>query len=270
MELLFKVSSSNIQGAACFGDYLFQFTSQNQSPNIHGVFIINLRNKVVEEYVDLGFDINFHNSNASFGKDYYHEGDLFPILYLSENYAPNNYYKIHAYRILVNNDGNYSFHIVQNIEMPDLKYMDNMLYPHAFIVNENNTLWIEGVSADNKTTIYKEFHTPSLSEGDCLIPYNCLLRSVYIPREDVTDQSYLICENRSYQIMGFTEDALLCIINLLDNAVERVFHFRDFGIQKEPEGIFIWDGRLCVSFHTGEIYALNFVESFDLKESPSV
>ena len=53
-----------------FGNLLFQFHSQNQVPDgrFHGVTIVDLKTGKEKQFLDLGFNQNYHNSSITFSK----------------------------------------------------------------------------------------------------------------------------------------------------------------------------------------------------------
>lgn len=256
IELLMKLSTSHLQGAACYDDYLFQFTAQNASKDIHGVIIANLKQKKEISYIDLGYDINCHNSHASFGIERYDEKDPFPLLYVSENYAPNSYYKIHVYRVICDKKTTLpvGLQLVQYINMPELSYLDNMQYPHCVVDVLNNAMWIEGYSSDSKKILYRQFNLPPFRAEREIELYRNIKDAFEIDKNHSTDQSICIYKNYLYQIVGFINDAKLIVINLQTKEVEKIIAFNEYNIRDEPEGIFVWDNKLCVSFASTHVY----------------
>ena len=127
----------------CYDGILFQFHSQNHKPegDYNGCSVIDLESRSLIQFIDLGFNQNFHNSSITFGRKKYSGKDRFPLLYASENYAPNEYYKVIVYRVIETGDASapYSLDVVQTINMPD-PHASEILYPHCFYDHDDN--WI--------------------------------------------------------------------------------------------------------------------------------
>lgn len=254
IEVLMKLSALQLQGAACYGDYLFQFTAQN----VHGLIIADLKQKKEIGSIDLEYDINSHNSHASFGAERYKEDDYFPLLYVSENYAPNSYYKIHVYRVICDTatDLPVGLELVQLINMPPLPYLDDMQYPHGIVDVLNNAIWIEGYSSDSKKILYKRFDLPPFSEDPEIELSRDIKDTFEINKNHSTDQSICIYQHHLYQIVGFENDAQLIVINLQNKEIEKIIVFNGYNIYEEPEGVFVWDNSVCISFANTYIYRI--------------
>ena len=140
----------------CYDGILFQFHSQNHKPegDYNGCSVIDMESRRLIQFIDLGFNQNFHNSSITFGKKKFSRGDRFPLLYASENYAPNEYYKVIVYRVMETGDQNapYSLEVVQTINMPD-PHENEILYPHCFYDRDGNCFWIEAYSLDKKENV---------------------------------------------------------------------------------------------------------------------
>ena len=241
----------------CHGDLFFQFHSQNQVPegDFHGVTVANLRTGETLAFVPLGFNPNFHNSSLTFVHRKENRKDRFPLLYASENYAPNEYYKILVYRIM---DG-YVPEVRQIITMPSPDSL-GILFPHAVPDEDGRHLWIEAYSADQSETVFLEFDLPAFLPGT-ETTLGTPLRSFRIPRKTVTDQSWCMRKNKFYQVVGVRRESWLRIIDKRTGTLEKEFNLTEAGLPYEPEAIFFWKGRLCISFsHDGkaEIYRIKY------------
>lgn len=242
----------------CCGDLFFQFHSQNQEPEgeFHGVSVADLKSGRTLAFTDLGFNQNFHNSSLTFVKRKACIFDRFPLLYASENYAPNSYYKIHVYRIR-RKAGEYRFDIVQTIEMPSPDSL-GILYPHAVPDRDGRHLWIEGYSADKKKSVFLLFDLPAFRSGSTT-GMGEPLRRFEIKRKKVTDQAYCMKDGKIYQVVGVKREAWLRVIDIAGGTLEREVLFNDNGLPHEPEAVFFWHNRLCVSFSSdgkAEIYSI--------------
>ena len=242
----------------CFGDLYFQFHSQNQHPegNFHGASVADLRSGKTISFKYLGFNQNFHNSSITFIRRKACLFDRFPLLYASENYAPNSYYKIHIYRIR-RKGGDYQFDITQTIQMPSPDSL-GILYPHAIPDEDGRHLWIEGYSADKERTVFLLFDLPTYKNGST-VSMSEPLRRFEIPRKTVTDQAYCMRNGKFYQVVGVKRESWLRVIDIASGTLEREILFNDHGLPYEPEAVFFWRNRLCVSFSAdgkAEIYSI--------------
>lgn len=231
----------------CYGDLFFQFHSQNQEPEgeFHGVSVADLSTGKTLAFTDLGFNQNFHNSSLTFVKRKACLFDRFPLLYASENYAPNEYYKIHVYRIKRSGDA-FKFDIVQTIEMPSPDSL-GILYPHAIPDQDGKHLWIEGYSQDKKRTVFLQFDLP-VFKGGSTVSLGVPLRRFDIKRKKVTDQAYCMRDGKFYQVVGVKREAWLRVIDIATGTLEREVLFNAHDLPHEPEAIFFWHNQLCVSF----------------------
>ena len=241
---------------ACWKDTYFQFHSQNQQPygDFHGVTVADLRTGKTLAWIDLGFNPNFHNSSITFGTRKADRKDRFPLLYASENYAPNAYYKIMVYRI----GDPLSLEVAQMIVMPAPDSL-GILFPHAVPDEDGEHLWIEGYSADKKETVFLRFDLPAFAEGTVVRMKGEPSRRFSIPRKKVTDQSWCMRKGKFYQVVGVKREAWLRIVDAASGTLEQEFLLQDYGLPYEPEAVFFRGNRLCAAFSTegrAEVYEL--------------
>ena len=132
----------------CHDGILFQFHSQNHSPegDYNGCSVIDMNTGRLIQFIDLGFNQNFHNSSITFAEKKYSRKDRFPLLYASENYAGNEYYKVIVYRVLETGrpDAPFALECVQTINMPD-PHAAGILYPHCFYDREGGLSLDRGI-----------------------------------------------------------------------------------------------------------------------------
>ena len=238
----------------CWKDIYFQFHSQNQQPygDFHGVSVADLRTGKTLGWIDLGFNPNFHNSSITFVGEKAAKKDRFPLLYASENYAPNNYYKVMVYRV----SEPWALSVEQLIVLPSPDSL-GILYPHA--VPDGPYLWIEGYSADKKETVFMRFDRPVFEAGTVVRMAGEPSRRFSIPRKKVTDQSWCIRNGKFYQVVGIRREAWLRIVDAETGVLEQEFLLQDYGLPYEPEAVFFRGNRLCAAFSTegrAEIYEL--------------
>jgi len=251
-----ELGINDLQGAACYGDYLFQFTSQDSSNDNCGVLCYNLADSESICFIDLGFNENYHNSHVSFGSVFFAPSDAFPLLYVSENNAKNGFFKILVYRII--SDGSaFDLSFIQSISMPEWVFDTKVSYPHAVIDIVNNDLWVEGYSSDGSKNVFAKFHLPIypdtiIKDGDKPLTY------FEIPRHFITDQSFAVDDYKAFQIIGTHKTGRLRVIDLNSYSIIRDVSLSSLGLMSEPEGIFIWNNDLCISFIDGSVYKIYF------------
>ena len=244
----------DLQGAACYGDYLFQFTSQDSFNKDRGVLCYSFNDPSSSFFVEMGFNENYHNSHVSFGESYYDNKDPFPLLYVSENNARNGFFQILVYRIIKNKMG-YEMSLVQSIPMPKWVFDARVSYPHAVVDVDDDCLWIEGYSSDGQKNVFAKFRLPVYPSEVISNDSNPL---VYfeIPRYPITDQSFTVYDNKVFQVLGSQNSGRLRIIELDSFSVVLDIQLFDLGLTSEPEAVFIWRGFPCVSFIDGLIYRI--------------
>ena len=72
-------SSKSMQGSALYGNFLFQFVTNNSC-----IFVYDIDNKKYLGAISCKTNNKWHNNQATFGHVFYEEGDEFPLLYTSQ------------------------------------------------------------------------------------------------------------------------------------------------------------------------------------------
>jgi hypothetical protein len=200
------------------------------------------------QFIDLGFNQNFHNSSITFGKKKFSRGDRFPLLYASENYAPNEYYKVIVYRVMETGDQNapYSLEVVQTINMPD-PHENEILYPHCFYDRDGNCFWIEAYSLDKKENVYTRYKLPRFKAGST-VDMGKPLRTFRLPRDPKTDQAIYKRGDRMYQVVGARKTGKLRVIDVNEGTLLKVINLNDMGLIHEPEAVFFHKDDLYITF----------------------
>ena len=234
-----------------YGNLLFQFHSQNSKPkaDFHGVTIVDLKSGEEKQFLNLGFNQNYHNSSITFSKRKHTSSDKFPLLYASENYAPNSFYKILVYRIKDLKVA-YDMEVVQTICMPSPESLD-ILYPHAFLDEDDEHVWIEAYSSDESETVFFLFDLPEFQEGT-EVSLGAPIKTFRIPRKKVTDQAICMKGGKFYQVVGLSHEAWLRIIDPLSGEVIRDIDLVAEGLAFEPEAVFFHKNKLHISFVAGK------------------
>lgn len=265
-------NSLYVQGAVCYGKYLFQ-------AYIGGKFIdiIDLETNQKQALLTINIDVNtraYHGNVLSFGKDIA-PGSNFPYLYYScEN---NSNPQILVIKITSSNaDSNqWTGELVQTIYLPesnggnsqngstDISTTFKHYYQNGCIDAENNCIWVSGYTMesfnsnigayDNNKLIYRKYELPSVSEKKVYFSYNNVLDSFILPFKKGT-QGMVIRNNKLYQCFGYDKgdvyDEFLDCINL---STKQIFHSYQFpktqlaGLGEELESPYIYKNNLYLS-----------------------
>ena len=244
------------QGAAAYGGILFQF--HNAHPVVD---VIDLPNKRKLQEIALTAVSNHHCNNANFGTTRYAASDPFPLLYVSQEQGQ----AILAYRVTVDS-GIYGLTLVQTLALPTSASM-GLYYPNCIIDGQGDYLWLSGYSvyswqsADNGNILrYIKLPLPSLSQGNVTLSLANTLQEFHLPFTYAT-QGAIYHQGKIYQAYGINNNTnLIRIINPLTGEVEQELHPCLRGMDEEPEGCFIYDGKPMITTITGKLY---FVSEFE-------
>lgn len=282
-----KVASG--QDITIFGKYLFDFIDRDSRGNCAVYKIDDILSANGEEpmpicrfTLDKRDLLSTHNNAVFFGKEYYEEGDEFPLLYSN---VYNNYQKCEeryegvccAFRI--KRDGNeFSSELVQTIEIGFVN--DTSLWksapgnedirPYGNFAMDEEHLYAFVMRDKTHTTRYFAFDIPSSRDG-VMDDRLGVKRKILYPN----DIKYSFdCEyhngiqgacthgGKIYSVeggcCGSTKTPALRIIDPSKREQEKYINFIEHGILEEPEGI-EFDGETCyyVAGH-GDTYILEF------------
>lgn len=261
-----------VQGAACYGKYLFQAYIGGKL-----IDIIDLETNQKQALLTINIDVNtqaYHGNVLSFGKDIA-PGSNFPYLYYScEN---NSKPQILVIKITSSNaDSNqWTGELVQTIYLPecnggnsqngsiDISTTFKHYYQNGCIDAENNCIWVSGYTMesfnnnigayDNNKLIYKKYELPSVSEKKVYFSYNNVLDSFILPFKKGT-QGMVIRNNKLYQCFGYdNEDVYDEFLDCIDLSTKQVFHSYQFpktqleGLGEELESPYIYKNNLYLS-----------------------
>ena len=261
-----------VQGAACYGKYLFQAYIGGKL-----IDIIDLETNQKQALLTINIDVNtqaYHGNVLSFGKDIA-PGSNFPYLYYScEN---NSKPQILVIKITSSNaDSNqWTGELVQTIYLPecnggnsqngstDISTTFKHYYQNGCIDAENNCIWVSGYTMesfnnnigayDNNKLIYKKYELPSVSEKKVYLSYNNVLDSFSLPFKKGT-QGMVIRNNKLYQCFGYdNEDVYDEFLDCIDLSTKQIFHSYQFpktqlaGLGEELESPYIYKNNLYLS-----------------------
>lgn len=261
-----------VQGAACYGKYLFQAYIGGKL-----IDIIDLETNQKQALLTINIDVNtqaYHGNVLSFGKDIAPDSN-FPYLYYScEN---NSRPQILVMKITSSNaDSNqWTGELVQTIYLPecnggnsqnestDISTTFKHYYQNGCIDAENNCIWVSGYTMesfnnnigayDNNKLIYKKYELPSVSEKKVYLSYNNVLDSFSLPFKKGT-QGMVIRNNKLYQCFGYdNEDVYDEFLDCIDLSTKQIFHSYQFpktqlaGLGEELESPYIYKNNLYLS-----------------------
>lgn len=234
------------QGAACYGNLIFQFHSQNQveDGDFHGCTVYDINAGAEIQFIDLGYNELLHNNNATFGTQKYNDADPFPLLYASQENANARY--ILAYRITETGNASapYAMSVVQAITAPPMSEWP-VVYPNACVGNDGYLYIIGWRSVETKYEIIKY----SMPTGNVTLAYADRIKSVEWPVL-TNGQGFIVFDNKLYYSCGNNSNSNMQVIDLFDGNIISTIHFNDCDLPYEPEGVFLHNGKLCVSFVT--------------------
>ena len=236
--------SPHQQGGDCWGNYFFQFVTDNSLVRIYDLSTKALLQTLTIPGSQRGFVSNCHCNTVKFGTEYYEAEDIFPLIYVSTGYASNGYTGALVYR-LVQHNGTFFITLVQTIKFP---------------IRE--TSWTEFVPAGefaylcytSERVIYK-VPMPKLKDGDIIISQdNAIETYQFSPQPDwmstSRNQDRLFYQGKILFVTGVppSEASAFVVLNLETLEREQIVDFKKIGLNNESESLFIWQGDICVAF----------------------
>lgn len=286
---LAKVQSG--QDFTVFGDYLFDFIDRDERGNCAVYEMKTLLEANGEEpepisrfRLDKRDLISTHNNAVFFGKEYYEEGDEFPLLYSN---VYNNYQKCEirnegkccVYRLT--RDGvNFSTKLVQVIEIGFVEdtslwksapgTFDIRPYGNFAMDREKGELYAFVMRDAVNETRYFAFDVPQVRDGEFDENLGAF-RKVLTPSDIKYSfdceyhkgiQGACVYGGKIYSVeggcCGHTGTAAFRIINPEKRAQELFVSFIEKEIYAEPEGIDFYDDKCYYVAGHGDMYLLEF------------
>ena len=238
------IRSSDVQGGDCWGDFFFQFGTNNARIRVYDLALKTYAQNIYVPNNQKGFVSNCHSNTVVFGTEYFEAGDLFPLIYVSTGYGVDGYTGALVYRITKDNRGVFSVSLVQTIKFPNL-----------------GTSWTEFIPAGEYAylcytgdRIAYKVKMPKLKDGDLVLidPYSASDTYRFPPRPNwmgsSRNQDYLFHDGKIIFITGVSQGfSGLVVLDLENRKWERIINFKKNGLTSEPESIFIWQGSICVA-----------------------
>lgn len=241
-----QVSSGSVQGADCYGDYLFQFQDKNAA-----VYIYNLKEKKYIGKVILTANTNNHCNNASFSRIFYHETDEFPLIYVSGS-GSGTYNHVQVYRI-TRHDPSFTIEQIQEIVLPKANADNDLYWTDIMIYGDHLCVSTAASEGDGKISFFK---VPPIYE-----------KNITLTDEDITD-SFHVGRFTHHQGANINGDLLyifdgvpawgdtnyLRIIDLNKKKDIAKINIMEKGFKCEPEGAFFYNGDLFNASNRSGIY----------------
>lgn len=240
------VSKAYTQGGACYGNYLFQFHAQNavEDGNFHGCTVVNLVTGKELQFINLGYDLNKHNNNASFGTLKYDANDSFPALYASEEGA--NARNIQVYRVMETGNASAPFELtaIQTINVPTSQTW-NVTYPNA-CVGDDGFIYIIGYISNNTYEILK-FNAPALTNETVQLNIEDVITRANIVI-NTNAQGFFVNGGKLYISAGNSTFSIMQVNSLTDGSKLSEVTFSNIGLSNEPEALFLFKDIICCTF----------------------
>lgn len=243
-----QTGGGNVQGAAAYGDYLFQFQDHNAA-----VLIYNLAKKCFIKKITLTPNNNNHCNQASFSDIFYEEKDIFPLLYVSGS-SQGTYSHVQVYRITFEED---SIEIgqIQEIILPK-KTNDNWVsYTCSIIDNENHYLY---AYASNASTRIIKFNIPDFHQETVKLYDNDILDFTLLEHID-HQQGGIIRNGIFYMIFGvpgWGDTVWLRLFNLETKTEIARYNLSEKDFKGEPESIFFYNNELYAVTNNAGIFKI--------------
>ena len=238
--------SPHPQGGDCWGNYFFQFVTNNSCFRVYDLLNKELVATISIPRTEHGFVSNCHCNTASFGAKYYDVEDEFPLLYVSTGYASGGYTGALVYRIVRHVDA-FFITLVQTIRFPVL---EGSSWTEFVPDNEYSYLCYT-----SERVIFK-VKTPDISEGDVIIDRSQAIETYqFSPQPDwmstSRNQDRIFYRGKIAFVSGVPqsgEASAFVLLNLETKEREKIIDFKKMGLKSESESIFLWNGDLCVAF----------------------
>jgi len=245
-------SGGSMQGAAAYGDYLFQFQDHNAA-----VFVYNLANKSFVKKITLTPNSNNHCNQASFSNIFYHKTDKFPLLYVSGS-RTGTYNHIQVYRITDESDS-LNIKQTQEIVLPP-KTKDNYI-SWTCIILDNNKSYLYAYS--NATSKLIKFNIPDYQARTVNLKNDDILEIISIANIP-HQQGGTIRNGVFYMIYGvpsWGDRVWLRVFNLATKTEIVRYNLSEKKFKGEPESIFFYNNELYAITNNAGIYKITLKKS---------
>ena len=281
-----KVAGNGIvhQSAANYGKYLFMVQDKLAGITLYDLekakplFHLSLTPYEERNYIGTG-SVLYHCNNTSFGTEFFDRNDVFPLLYVTQRQVKESLRAFVVVLRIVPHFGpeqeidSFSAERVQTIYMPGMSEKNRLGHPNIIIDRKRNDI-VTYSRYNNSNSKYDQLgritrlRLPSLRNANGEIQ-----QTVYLDDKDITD-SFDTEWNMTYAQGGFVQGDLLVIgqgfptkkhapvnvrvIDLKKRKTVGTTNIYDMGFDDEPEGVFLYKGKVMVSSIRKNIYVLDF------------
>ena len=279
-----KIAENGIrhQSAANYGKYLFMVQDK-----LAGITLYDLEQKKPlfhlslspQEEPNFAGHVLYHCNNSNFGVEFYDKDDMFPLLYISQRQVKEGKRALlTVFRILPHfgkesEIDSFSIERVQRIYMPPMTKKNRMGTPNVSIDHAKNTIvtysrYNNSKSEINQMGCVSRLRLPSLRNASGEIQ-----ETVYLNDEDILDSFDTGWKMTNAQ-GGFVHGDLLVIgqgyptkkhtpinIHVMDLKNHKTLgttNIYAMGFNDEPEGVFLFNGKVMISSVKKNLYILNF------------
>ena len=241
----------SVQGADCFGDYLFQFQHANAA-----VFVYDLKNKEFVSKVELKAKSQNHCNNASFSRIFYEEGDEYPLLYVSGSQS-GTYNQVQVYRI-TRLSQNFFFEQIQEIVFPKSSPDNDLYWTDVMIDQEGKYMYVTSASSDGggKVTV---FEVPEVSPDKKLLSDDDIIESFTVGKfthhqgANIKDNVLFVFDG----VPAWGDTNFLRIIDLEKKEDVVKINIMKKGFTAEAEGAFFYNGELYCATNNSGIFKIS-------------
>ena len=256
-------SYGGVQGAACYGKYMFQGYSSNAAL---GVYDLEKKSAICKLDIPApAASSRTHANTINFGTERLSPEDYFPLLYINSGYTssangvPCSF--IYVYRVCkyTNLDGTEGFQI-EFVQTITLKGFGS--WTEGIPDNDHNVLWIKyEPNGTNGEYRYASFPMPKLEDGDVTISKEDSITDFSLGIQPFTssNQGHLYYDDRILLVSGTsykTQKLAFIIINTITKTRELVIDLAEIGLLAEPENVFFYNDQLMIGY-SSSIYQLN-------------
>lgn len=244
----------SVQGAAAFGDYLFQFSNYHTA-----VFIYNLKEKRYVDSVAMNRSGEEHCNEVAFSNIYYAPTDVFPLLYVSGGTTKTGC-SVQVYRI-TQKDSEFTIIKVQDIIMPSTYHGVEFYWPSVTLNNDKRQLVIYSYNDGQPYSYITTLNIPNSKASKVELGEKDVI-DCYAVNPFATHQGAVVKNDILYVIDGvpsWGDRVLLYAIDLKGKRTIGKADLMTLGFRDEPEDICFYNGQLlCVTNFNRGIFKINY------------
>lgn len=241
-------SSPSLQGAALWGDYVFQCENYNRRLTVY-----NIKEKTYVGEIPLAYNKNYHDNQAAFSSIYYEQGDEFPLLYISQILIEAQ--NIQVYRIQ-RFDSIFTATLVQTIRMPD-DTDENYLAHFNIVFDNKNHFYLYSRNRSTCMGQISKWNIPDPHCGNVYMKEEYMLERFYLSFSLLYAQGGTMVGDKIYFAQGVPNksDIMFRIVDVTTHE-EWSFDLKEHKFTREPEGIMFYQDHFIMTTNRAGIYQL--------------